>query len=344
MRKYLFRNDYSFGAHPKVLEAVCAVNLEGNRGYGDDGHTARAKDRIREVCGCPDAMVEFLTGGTQTNVVACSFLLKPWEAAICADSGHLNGHEVGAFEATGHKILPVAVGGDGKITPDMLNPVVEQHRDPHLTKPGLVYISNATENGTVYTKAELTALYQRCQELGLLLFVDGARLGAALTSDANDLTLPEFAHLCDAFYIGGTKNGTMFGEALVINRPELTDGFFRMKKRMGAVMEKGWIQGVMFQALFTDDLYFQMARHANEMAARLQDGLKAKGWTLWVESPTNQVFATVPNDVKPQIDAVCDYEDWCPYDESHTVIRFVTCFQTSQEDVDGLLAALPDLH
>ena len=214
MKKYLFRNDYSFGAHPKVLEAVCAVNLEGNRGYGDDGHTARAKDRIREVCGCPDSMVEFLTGGTQTNVVACSFLLKPWEAAICADSGHLNGHEVGAFEATGHKILPVAVGGDGKITPDMLNPVVEQHRDPHLTKPGLVYISNATENGTVYTKAELTALYQRCQELGLLLFVDGARLGAALTSDANDLTLPEFAHLCDAFYIGGTKNGTMFGRCV----------------------------------------------------------------------------------------------------------------------------------
>ena len=268
--KYMFRNDYSFGAHPKVLEAVCAVNLEGNWGYGDDGYTAKAKDRIREVCGCPDAMVEFLVGGTQTNVVACSFLLKPWEAAICPDSGHLNGHEVGAFEATGHKILPVPVGGDGKITPDMLNPVVEKHQDPHLTKPGLVYISNATENGTVYTKAELTALYRRCQELGLLLFVDGARLGAALTSDANDLTLPEFAHLCDAFYIGGTKNGTMFGEALVINRPELTDGFFRMKKRMGAVMEKGWIQGVTFLTLFEDDLYFKMARQGNEMAARLQ--------------------------------------------------------------------------
>ena len=204
MKKYLFRNDYSFGAHPKVLEAVCAVNLEGNHGYGDDGYTARAKERIREVCGCPDAMVEFL--------------------------------------------------------------------------------------------------------------------------------------------IGGTKNGAMFGEALVITRPELTDGFFRMKKRMGAVMEKGWIQGVMFQALFTDDLYFHMARHANEMAARLQDGLRAKGWTLWVDSPTNQVFAVVDNALKPQLDAVCDYEDWCPYDGSHTVVRFVTCFQTSQEDVDGLLAALPDLH
>ena len=200
MKKYLFRNDYSFGAHPKVLEAVCAVNLEGNHGYGDDGYTARAKERIREVCGCPDAMVEFLIGGTQTNVVACSFLLKPWEAAICPDSGHLNGHEVGAFEATGHKILPVPVGGDGKITPEMLPPLLALHQDPHLTKPGLVYISNATENGAVYTKAELTALYAFCRENGLLLFVDGARLGAALTSKANDLTLPEFARLCDAFY------------------------------------------------------------------------------------------------------------------------------------------------
>ena len=157
MKKYLFRNDYSFGAHPKVLEAVCAVNLEGNHGYGDDGYTARAKERIREVCGCPDAMVEFLIGGTQTNVVACSFLLKPWEAAICPDSGHLNGHEVGAFEATGHKILPVPVGGDGKITPEMLPPLLALHQDPHLTKPGLVYISNATENGAVYTKAERPA-------------------------------------------------------------------------------------------------------------------------------------------------------------------------------------------
>ncbi len=170
--KYLFRNDYSFGP-PKVLEAVCAVNLAGNHGYGDDGYTARAKERIREVCGCPDAMVEFLIGGTQTNVVACSFLLKPWEAAICPDSGHLNGHEVGAFEATGHKILPVPVGGDGKITPEMLPPLLALHQDPHLTKPGLVYISNATENGAVYTKAELTALYAFCRENGLLLFVDG---------------------------------------------------------------------------------------------------------------------------------------------------------------------------
>lgn len=342
--KYWFRNDYSFGAPPQVMEAVAAANLEGNIGYGGDTYTARAKERIREACGCPDAAVEFLVGGTQTNVVACAFLLKPWEAAICPHSGHLNGHEVGAFEATGHKILPVEVGADGKLTPELVAPLLALHRDDvHLTKPGLVYISNATENGTVYTKGELTALSRFCRENGLLLFVDGARLGCALTSAANDLTLPEFAALVDAFYIGGTKNGALFGEALVIPRPELARELFRMKKRMGAVTEKGWIQGAMFLALLEDDLYFKMARHANEMAARLQKGLKELGWRLWVESPTNQVFAVVPNHIRPGIDTLCECEDWCAYDDRHTVVRFVTCFQTSQADVDGLLAELKRL-
>lgn len=342
--KYLFRNDYSFGAHPKVLTALAETSMEGNAGYGEDGYCKRCADLIRGLCNCPQADVQFLIGGTQTNFTAIAAFLRPWEGVIAADSSHINGHEVGAVEATGHKILPVPTGPDGKITPEQIAPILERHKDPHLVKPRLVEIADATESGMVYTKAELTALSQFCREHDLLLFLDGARLGSALASPASDLTLPDLAELTDAFYIGGTKNGAMFGEALVITRPELTDGFFRMKKRMGAVMEKGWIQGVMFQALFTDDLYFHMARHANEMAARLQDGLRAKGWTLWVDSPTNQVFAVVDNALKPQLDAVCDYEDWCPYDGSHTVVRFVTCFQTSQEDVDGLLAALPDLH
>ena len=338
--KYWFRNDYTFGAHPKVMEAVVAANLEGNIGYGEDTYTARAKDRVREVCGTPNATVEFMVGGTQTNVVACAFLLKPWEAAVCPHSGHLNGHEVGAFEATGHKILSVEVGPDGKIAPEHIAPLVTLHEDVHLTRPGLVYISNATENGAVYTKAELTALSEFCHANGLYLFADGARLGCALTSDANDMTLPEFANLVDAFYIGGTKNGAMFGEALVINHPELTRDFFRMKKRMGAVMEKGWIQGAMFLALLEDDLYFKMGRHANEMAARLQNGLKELGWKIWVESPTNQIFAVIPNEVKPKLEEVCEHETWCVYDEDHLVVRFVTCFQTTEADVDGLLAEL----
>ena len=341
---YLFRNDYSFGAHPKVLSALGETNLQGNVGYGEDAYCRRAEELLLDLCQCPAGKVEFLIGGTQVNAVAMAAFLRPWEGILTATSSHLNGHEAGAVEATGHKILPVPTGPDGKITPEQIAPILERHKDPHLVKPRLVEIADATESGMVYTKAELTALSQFCREHDLLLFLDGARLGSALASPASDLTLPDLAELTDAFYIGGTKNGAMFGEALVITRPELTDGFFRMKKRMGAVMEKGWIQGVMFQALFTDDLYFHMARHANEMAARLQDGLRAKGWTLWVDSPTNQVFAVVDNALKPQLDAVCDYEDWCPYDGSHTVVRFVTCFQTSQEDVDGLLAALPDLH
>ena len=341
---YSFRNDYSEGAHPQVLQALTDTNLVQTCGYGVDPICEEARDLIRTVCAAPEADVHFLVGGTQTNLTVITALLASYEAVIAAHTGHVNCHETGAIEATGHKVC-VETSPDGKVTPAMVEAVLARHDgSEHMVSPKMVYISDTTEIGTVYTKAELTALRHCCDEHGLLLFLDGARLGSALTSPESDLTLADLAALTDVFTIGGTKNGAMFGEALVITRPELTDGFFRMKKRMGAVMEKGWIQGVMFQALFTDDLYFHMARHANEMAARLQDGLRAKGWTLWVDSPTNQVFAVVDNALKPQLDAVCDYEDWCPYDGSRTVVRFVTCFQTSQEDVDGLLAALPDLH
>ena len=342
-----FNSDYLEGAHPSIMVRLAETNMVQTVGYGEDEYCEAAREKIKTACQAPEADVHFLVGGTQTNTTVIAAILRPWQGVISAVSGPINCHEAGAIESTGHKVITLPTT-NGKITAQQVQDYVEWHRNDesteHIVQPGMVYISHPTEGGTLYTKAELTALYAFCRENGLLLFVDGARLGAALTSEANDLTLPEFARLCDAFYIGGTKNGAMFGEALVITRPELTDGFFRMKKRMGAVMEKGWIQGVMFQALFTDDLYFHMARHANEMAARLQNGLRAKGWTLWVDSPTNQVFAVVDNALKPQLDAVCDYEDWCPYDGSHTVVRFVTCFQTSQEDVDGLLAALPDLH
>ncbi len=342
--KYLFRNDYSFGAHPKVLSALAETNMEGNVGYGDDDYSARAKDLIRDLCRCPQAEVQFLIGGTQTNCTAIAHFLRPWEGIVAAETSHINGHEVGAVEATGHKILQVHTGTDGKVTPEMIVPVLERHTDEHLVKPRLVEIADATESGMIYTKAELTALSQFCKANGLLLFLDGARLGAALSSEANDLTLPDLAALTDAFYIGGTKNGALLGEALVITNPALQEGFFRMKKRMGAVLAKGWLEGVQFETLLKDGLYFEMARHANAMAARLQSGLKAKGWPLWVESPTNQVFAVVPDAIKPQIDAVCAYEDWCPAEEpGHTVIRFVSCFATEESDVDGLLAALPNL-
>ena len=342
--KYLFRNDYSYGAHPKVLSALAQSSMEGNVGYGDDPYCQRATDLIRDMCQCPRADVQFLIGGTQTNFTAIAAFLRPWEGVIAADSSHINGHEVGAVEATGHKILQIAAGNDGKIAPEQIAPILERHNDTHLVKPRLVEIADATESGMVYTKAELTALSEYCRANGLLLFVDGARLGAAMTSPANDLTMADLARLTDAFYIGGTKNGALMGEALVIVNEDLQPDFFRIKKQLGAVLAKGWLLGVQFEALFQDGLYFEMARHANAMAARLQAGLKAKGWKLWVESPTNQVFAVVPDSIKPRIDAVCAYEDWCPAEEpGHTVIRFVSCFQTGKEDVDGLLSALPEL-
>ena len=342
--KYLFRNDYSFGAHPKVLSALAETSLEGNVGYGDDAYCDRAKALIRDLCQCPQAEVQFLIGGTQTNFTAIAAFLRPWEGVVAADSSHINGHEVGAVEATGHKILQVCTGADGKIRPEQIEPILERHRDEHLVKPRLVEIADATESGMVYTKAELTALSEFCREHDLLLFLDGARLGCALASGANDLTLADLARLTDAFYIGGTKNGALMGEALVISNPALQGDFFRIKKQLGAVLAKGWLLGVQFEALLKDGLYFEMARHANAMAARLQSGLKAKGWKLWVDSPTNQVFPIVPDSLKPQIDAVCHYEDWCPADgPGYTIIRFVTCFTTEKADVDGLLAALPTL-
>ena len=341
MKQYLFRNDYSFGAHPKVLSALAETNLEGNIGYGDDAYCDRAKDLIRDLCQCPQAEVQFLIGGTQTNFTAIAAFLRPWEGVISADSAHINGHEVGAVEATGHKILQIHTGPDGKIAPEQIAPILERHKDVHLVKPRLVEIADATESGMVYTKSELTALSEYCRANDLLLFLDGARLGTALASPANDLTLPDLARLTDAFYIGGTKNGALMGEALVITNPALQPDFFRIKKQLGAVLAKGWLLGVQFEALLKDGLYFDMARHANAMAARLQAGLKALGWTLWVDSPTNQVFAVVDDAVKARLDALCAYEDWCPAEEpGRTVIRFVTCFATAPEDVDGFLAAL----
>lgn len=342
-----FENDYSTGAHPRILETLAATNLEPAPGYGSDRFCESAAARIRAACDDETADVFFLTGGTQTNAVVISALLAGHEGVIAADTGHIAVHEAGAIEATGHKVLTVPEC-DGKLRAADVEAYLETfYADAsytHMVFPGMVFIAHPSELGTLYSLAELEELSALCRRYDIPLYLDGARLAYGLAAPDTDVSLADIARLTDAFYIGGTKNGAMFGEALVITRPELADGFFRMKKRMGAVMEKGWIQGVTFQTLFTDDLYFNMARHANQMAKRLQEGLKAKGWPLWVESPTNQVFVIAPNDKKPILDEVCDYEDWCPYDETHTVVRFVTCFHTAQADVDGLLAALPDLN
>ena len=338
---FQFRNDYSVGAHPDVLAALSATNLEGNIGYGADEHCAKCADLIRALCQAPQADVQFMIGGTQANFTAIAAFLRPWEGVICADTGHINGHEGGAVEATGHKLFQVKAGLDGKLKPEMLEPVIKLCADPHMAKAALVYISDATETGGVYTLAELVALSAYCKENGLLLFLDGARLGSALTADDNDVTLPDLARLCDAFYIGGTKNGALMGEALVICNPALQSEFFRIKKQRGAVLAKGWLLGVQFQTLLEKGLYWDMARHANAMAAKLQTGLQEKGYTMLVPTTTNQIFPIVPRPLLETLNRVCGYEIWQEMGEQ-VVVRFVTSFATGPDEVDALLAAMPD--
>ena len=338
--KYLFRNDYSFGAHPKVLSALAETSLEGNVGYGDDAYCDRAKALIRDLCQCPQAEVQFLIGGTQTNFTAIAAFLRPWEGVVAADSSHINGHEVGAVEATGHKILQVCTGADGKIRPEQIEPILERHRDEHLVKPRLVEIADATESGMVYTKAELTALSEFCREHDLLLFLDGARLGCALASGANDLTLADLARLTDAFYIGGTKNGALMGEALVISNPALQGDFFRIKKQLGAVLAKGWLLGVQFDALFTDGLYQKLGKNAIETAERLREGFREKGFSFYLDTPTNQIFLVVDRAQREDLARKAAFSFWEQLDEERTVIRFVTSWATRMEDVEELIRRL----
>ena len=337
---YHFRNDYSEGAHPAVLAALTATNLEGNIGYGGDPYCAAAAGLIRTQCETPGADVQFFIGGTQVNFSAICAFLRPWESVICPASGHINGHEAGAVEATGHKLLQVETAPDGKLTPALIAPILALTADEHTTLARLVYISNATETGSFYTKAELTALSEFCREHGLLLFLDGARLATAFGAEGNDLTLPELACLCDAFYLGGTKNGALMGEALVIVNPALQPGFFRLKKQRGGVLAKGWLLGVQFQALLEDGLYWALGRHATAMAQRLSAGLEELGLTMAYPSPTNLLFPVVPNTFLPLLEELCTYAVWGRADEEHTILRFVTSFATTEKAVDGFLTEL----
>ena len=334
-----FKNDYSEGAHPKVLEAIAALNLEGNVGYGADPYCQRAADLIRDLCQAPDAAVHFFVGGTSANLTAIAAFLRPWEAVIAPVTGHINVHEGGAVEASGHKILAVPTT-DGKLRPADLEALASQHEDSAMVLPRLVYLSNATEIGTVYTKAELTALSACCKRLGLLLFLDGARLGTGLTSPACDLTLPDLAVLTDAFYLGGTKNGALMGEALVINNPALGKDFFRLKKQRGGVLAKGWLLGVQFDALFTDGLYQKLGKNAIETAERLREGFQEKGFSFYLDTPTNQIFLVVDRAQREDLARKAAFSFWEQLDEERTVIRFVTSWATRMEDVEELIRRL----
>lgn len=338
-----FRNDYSEGACAAVMAAVNAVNQECCDGYGEDPHTRRSKELIRELCCCPKATVELFIGGTNVNVVGIAALLRPWEGVISPESGHINGHESGALEAFGHKILTVVPTPDGKICPEQISPIVAAHQDPHLVKPRLVYISNATERGGVYTKEELRALSETCHANGLLLFVDGARLGVALASHVNDVTFGDLASFCDAFTIGGTKNGALMGEALVI--PGGHEEIFRIKKQRGGVLAKGFLLGAQFETLMENgaQVYLENAAAANSCAQELQRGLMDLGIPLFSVSSTNQIFPVFSNDKIEQIRAFAAFEMWEPVDECRTAIRFVCSFATKLVDVASLLVQLEQL-
>ena len=336
---YSFRNDYSEGAHPRVLQALADTNDVQTAGYGTDPYCAAAADTIRRLCAAPDAAVHFLVGGTQANLVTIDAFLQSYEAVIAAQTGHVSTHETGAIEATGHKVCTVE-SADGKLTPALVESVLAQHNGTeHMVLPRLVYISDTTEIGTLYTKTELTALRRCCDQHGLLLYLDGARLGSALTAPGNDLTLPDLAALTDGFTIGGTKNGALFGEALVLTHP-LPHFRWHMKQR-GAVLAKGRLLGVQFQALLEDGLYFGLARHANDLAFRLRDGIAALGYPFPVSSPSNQQFPVLPNAAVARLQELgYEFEIDHPADANHTCIRLVTSWATPDAAVEDFLRDL----
>ena len=337
---YSFTNDYSEGAHPRILEALMETNLTQHTGYGmDEEHCGHARELIRREIGRPDASVHFLVGGTQANLTVIAAALKPWEAVICASTGHINVHETGAVEATGHKVLTLP-DPDGKVTPAMVLEILDSHPDEHMVKPKMVYISNTTEIGTQYTKAELEALSHLCRQRGLYLFLDGARLGAALASSANDLTLADIAALTDVFYIGGTKNGALFGEAVVILNPQIDQDFRHMIKQRGGMLAKGWLLGIQFETLFTDGLFYEMAGHASCLAGRLRAGLEERGFSFYSRSVSNQLFPIFSDELIEKLSADFSFNIQARIDGSHQAIRLVTSWATREEAVDALLKAL----
>lgn len=339
-----FECDYGEGAAPAVLELMQKTNFDQTPGYGEDSYCAAAADKIRALCDAPDAAVHFFVGATQANLTVIDAALKPWQGVLCADSGHIHVHETGAVEATGHKCLALP-NKNGKITARQIRHAVEDHRanasHEHEVQPGMVYISNPTEVGTLYTKAELTDISAACYELGLYLFVDGARMAYGLMSEANDLTLQDYAALCDVFYLGGTKCGALFGEAVVITNDTLKEDFRYAIKQHGGMLAKGRLLGVQFKALLTDNLYFDIARHANEMALRLRDGFLAQGYEFPVPSPSNQQFPVMTIKAAEKLAAMgFEFQMDHPLDGERCVYRFVTSWATPEHAVDELLAAL----
>lgn len=336
-----FNSDYTEGCHPAILRRLEETNMEQTAGYGEDEYCREAAERIKAVCEAPDANVHFLVGGTQTNVTVIASALRPYQGAITATTGHINVHETGAVEACGYKCLTVDTP-DGKLTAEQVEKYTKAHfadeSFEHMVQPKLVYISNPTELGTIYKKAELEALYRVCRENDLYLFLDGARLGYGLACRENDLTMADIAANTDVFYIGGTKVGALFGEAVVITNPELKKDFRYSIKQRGGMLAKGRLLGIQFLTLFEENRYFEISAHAARLAEKLKDELTKMNISFYINSQTNQQFPILPDDVLDKLREKYSFAYQARVDETHSAVRFCTCWATKEENVEALLA------
>lgn len=335
-----FECDYTEGAHEKILQRLIEVNREHLSGYGSDRYCESAKEKIRRECQCSDAEISFLVGGTQTNAVVIDAMLKSYEGVVAVKTGHVNAHEAGAIEYTGHKVLEVPQH-EGKMDAGELETYLDSFwKDDnyeHMVFPGMVYISHPTEYGTLYSKKELSDLSSVCRKYKIPLYMDGARLGYGLMSKKTDVTLPMIADFCDVFYIGGTKVGALCGEAVVFTKNNMPAHFLTIVKQHGALLAKRWLLGLQFDTLFTDDLYYEMSRHAIEMAEVLKDGFEKKGYSFFLESPTNQQFIILENQQMERLKDKVTFSYWEKVDEHHTVVRFATSWATTKEDIEKLI-------
>ena len=334
-----FESDYIMGAHPEILRRLTETNFESLTGYGVDKYCDSAKEKIKTACCCPNADVWLLTGGTQTNAVVIASMLSRYEGVIAAETGHIAFHEAGAIEYTGHKVflLPHHMGKlDASEVKSYIEGFYGDDNHNHMVPPGMVYISHPTEYGTLYTKEELTALSEVCREYKIPLFLDGARLGYGLMSNRTDVTLPNIAELCDVFYIGGTKVGALCGEAVVFTKNNTPKQFFTLIKQQGALIAKGRLLGVQFDTLFTDDLYFQISKNAIDMAEKLKNALTEKGYTFFMDSPTNQQFVLIEDNKLEALRENVRVGFWEKPDAENTVVRFATSWATTDEDIEVL--------
>lgn len=341
-----FECDYAEGAHEKILSMLCDTNRNQTPGYGMDEYCEQARDAIKKACKDESVDVHFLVGGTQTNKTVIASILRPFQGVLCADTGHINVHETGAIEALGHKVMAMS-SMDGKITASQIKEAYEEHKysttREHTTAPGMVYLSFPTESGTLYTKKELIAIYEVCKECDLPLFIDGARLGYGIMAPGNDVTLEDITKYSDVFYIGGTKVGALFGEAVVIKNPALKPNFRYYIKQNGGLLAKGRLLGIQFLTLFTDQLYFEISKHANTMAMKIKQAFERKQISFLNDSITNQQFPILTQAQIKQLEEKFAFSIWESIDKEHTVVRFCTSWATKEEDVNLLVAEIEKL-